>query len=267
MKLPVQRLVWLCLIMTGMICSTDVLRAAPDSFPATTGTLVLLGEKPRTQRAGKVPVTVPIEDVASATLPAMRIVDLTVEKESAQATLARAPKVLERKPTAVVIFTGLSENPSGGDDEALRSTLTALARTFTRADVEVFLVPAATFVGADVSANLRLAADDAAVHYVEPGTEIGGEAYTVVMAEVGKLLSARTAGKVGQVPPAVVLATPAPTSSAAETSAGATVVATPGPTPATVYMVAPPPLKHFDPRETPTARRRMGKVKKPEFAE
>ncbi|MGC8741950.1 MAG: hypothetical protein ACP5QZ_00055 [Candidatus Sumerlaeaceae bacterium] len=255
-----------CVIL--VVCYALSLQAAPESFPSTTGTLVLLGEKPRTQQAGKAPVTVAIAEVASATLPAMRIVDLTVDKETVQATMAHVPKALTHKPTAVVIFTGLSDKPSSGDDEALRTTLVALARTFTRADVEVFFVPAATFVGADVSANLRLAADDAAVHYIEPGTEIGGEPYHVVMEEVGKLLSARAAKAADTSRSSVVVATVAPPPSPAVATTGTTtVVAPPGSTPATIYMVAPPPLKRFDPRETPAARRRMGKVKRPDFEE
>jgi hypothetical protein len=236
------------------------------AFSSTTGTLVLLGERPRSQRAGQQPVVVAIDRVASDTLPAMKIVDMTVEDaEPARATLERARKALQAGPDAVIIFTGRADSISGIKDESFRATLTELARVFTRADVEVFIVPSATFVGADVIANLRLAADDAAVQYVEPGTEISGEPYASVIADVAKLVTARRKPTDVAPKPAVVVA--APTPSVTEKPTSSVVVAGPAATPATIYMVPPPALKNFDPRETPTARKRMGKLKKPAFEE
>ncbi len=249
------------LLALVVLCGMAVAGRAQETI-ATTGTLLLFGEKPQSQRAGQAPTVVRADLVASATLPAMRIVDMTVDAEPVRATLARAKRGLEVRPTAVVIFTGRSDSAASGDDEKLRATLVELARTFARADVEVFLVPSATFVGADVSANLQLAADDAAVHYVEPGTEIGGDPYQSVLADVGKILAARVAPQLPAAHVVEIVAVPTPSRREEATS---TVVAKPGPTPATIYMVPPPALKHFDPRETPKARKRLGKTKPPAF--
>jgi len=257
---------WALAAITMILGGTHEGRAQDvAAFSSTTGTLVLLGEKPRSQRAGQQPVVVAIDRVASATLPAMKIVDMTVDSEPARATLERARKALQARPDAVIIFTGRADSLSGINDEGFRATLTELARIFARADVEVFVVPSATFVGADVIANLRLAADDAAVQYVEPGTEISGEPYASVIADVAKLVTARRKPTDVAPKPAVVVA--APTPSVTEKPTSSVVVAGPAATPATIYMVPPPALKNFDPRETPTARKRMGKLKKPAFEE
>ncbi|MCX7626393.1 MAG: hypothetical protein N2Z21_09310 [Candidatus Sumerlaeaceae bacterium] len=232
-----------------------------ETFPLTTGTIVLVGEKPRTQRAGQPPITVDVETIVSQTLPAMRLVNMTVDKEPLDATLQRAAKAANLSARAVVIFTGSSENLGAGDDEKLRAKLVELIRLFTRKDAEVFVVPSATFVGADVCAVLRMAADDAAVHYLEPGVEIVGDPFGVVIEGIGRILTARATVQTPARPVVVAVEPPAPT----DTSTSGTVITKPGATPATIYMVAPPPLKRFDPRETPKARKRLGRVKQPAF--
>lgn len=234
---------------------------ALETFPLTTGTIVLLGEKPRTQRAGQPPTTVDVDAIVSQTLPAMRLVNMTVAKEPVETTFQRAAKAAEVSPRAVVIFTGSSENLSAGDDEKLRAKLVELIRVFTRRDAEVFVVPSATFVGADVCAVLRMAAEDAAVHYLEPGAEIVGDPFGVVIEGVGKILAARSAPAAVARPVVAAVVPPTPT----EAPTSGTLITKPGATPATIYMVAPPPLKRFDPRETPKARKRLGKVKTPAF--
>lgn len=259
----------LAFMVSGMRGPAPVAAPAEDSPTTPTApVIVFLGEKPRVQVGGRAPQLVALDPIASQTLPGVRSLDLTVEKESVAATARRADKALAAHPAAVVIFTGSSEQASGGDDERLRGELVQLARIFTRRDINVFFVPSSTAVGADVAANLRLAADDAAAQYIEPGTVIGGDAYETVLREIGKLVGSRLS------PPratpkavAVTVSTPMPASAAAPTTttSPATVVMRPATTPATIYMVPPPPLKHFDPRETPTARKRLGKLKQPAF--
>lgn len=263
--MPKHRERWGVRVMVALaVVLSSAAMGTAASFAEATGTLVLFGEKPRTQRAGQAPTTVDIAAITSETFPAMRVVDLTTDKEAVEAMVRRADKALAAYPQAVILFVGGSERSAGDDQEKLRSQVVALIRIFTRADVEVFVVPSATFVGADVSAALRLASDDTAVHYVEPGAEILGNPYAVVAEEIGKILAARTRSQQATLAPPAVAAVATP---AAVANTSGTVVAKPGATPATIYMVAPPPLKRFDPRETPNARKRLGKLKTPAFEE
>jgi hypothetical protein len=239
---------------------------AAEAAASTSQTVVLLGERPRTQRAGKEALVADIDTIASSTFVGKRIVNMTREKEAVRETLARAEAIVRSKPAVVIIFTGSADEAAGGDDENLRKDLVALVRTFAKEGSEVFLIPSSTSVGADICANLRLAAEDAAVHYLEPGTDIGGNAYSQALRDVAKALSPQQSKSQESAKPAIVV--PTPREVAGETSGTEQVVAVkPAATPATIYMVPPPALKHFDPRETPTARKRLGKLKKPAVEE
>ncbi|GIX43917.1 MAG: hypothetical protein KatS3mg130_0325 [Candidatus Sumerlaea sp.] len=224
-------------------------------------TVVLLGEKPRVREGARVTVLTQIAQQTSSILNA-RVVDMTVEKESAQATANRAAEALAAKPSAVIIFSGFADEAAGIADESVRKDLVAAARTFGKHDIPVFLVPSSTALGAAVSANLRLAAEESAATYVEPGTEIGGKPYEEALAEIAKKLApAPTVAESSVLAPPVKLASEPPsaqTSGSVQVVKGAAVQ-----TPATIYMVPPPALKSFDPRETPGPKRRIGRPKKP----
>jgi hypothetical protein len=197
----------------------------------------------------------------------MKVVDLTIEKETAAALAKRVERALREKPDVVIVFTGSADEKAGTRDEAVIKALSPVVKGLSKECPSVFLVPSSTSLGAAASANLRIAATETGTTFVEPGTEIGGRPYEDALAEVRRQL---TEARLAPAPtPKPAKATqPGPAMVSQETTGGTvqTVAANAAQTPATIYMVPPPALKRFDPRETPVAKERRGRAKRPAIA-
>jgi hypothetical protein len=183
------------------------------------------------------------------------VTDLMTDEEPASATLARVEEIKRAGGKAVVVFTGQADQKSGNTEEELMRTLSELANELSASGITVFLVPSATSVGAAVSAQIRMAANDTNVFYVDPGNETSGEPYRQTLSEVRRL-AAQHADAPRQVRTLVPIAAPSDGSTA--------VKAGPAETPVQIQMVPPPPLKAFEPRR-PSERKATG-TKRPAVA-
>jgi hypothetical protein len=218
-------------------------------------TVVLFGERPQWNPEGKQPRIRDIITTASAILNA-NVVDATIPEEKLSDTANRIQSVLSSRPGAVIILSGRKDEKLATNDDAMRQSLTKIIQAFKQNNIQVFVVPSSTSVGAGVSGSLRVIATTTNASFIEPGTELAGHPYQEALGEISKALNVASAASSANASApadgaedhaASPLSTPAglkPGSVPGSYSAG------PAETPVTIQMTPPPAIKHFDPRET-----------------
>ncbi len=162
---------------TGSTTATETKTFAPNL--SSTLSIVLLGEvvsmNAESRLKGPFP---PLLDIANSTL------DGTVYNFTTQGlTIARTAELITKvkfpPPDVMVLFTGFTDEQEKVDNEAQRVSLQSMIKNLKSQNPEmrIFLVPAATTIGALTSANLRLVAGDSNAVFIPLGTEVSGEPY------------------------------------------------------------------------------------------
>ena len=147
--------------------------------------------------------------------------DETVPGETAAATLARAEKALEAKPSVVILLTGATDETSRTAETAFRDTVTEIARKAGAASPAVFIVPSSTGLSASRIAALREAAINTGAQFVETGTQFEGTPYFDALLEIHRVRTGALAPASVPVAGSTPRPEPAPRASAAT---GATTV-------------------------------------------
>lgn len=227
---------------------------SPATGAAGKPTVVFFGERPKWVPDGKQPAVRDIITTSSQLLGAA-VVDATVAEESVVETAKRVASVISSRPTAVILYTGRTDDRKSTPDEQVQKALTSIVDSIRQQNIQAFIVPSSTGVGAGVSGRMRVVATTSNAIYVEPGTESGGRPFEEALEEVksqlqaavpGGPLTASTGTTLGTTGSAGAISTPANLSPAGEQGQ---FTAGPAETPVTIHMQPAPVLKSFDPRE------------------
>ncbi len=173
---------------------------AVSADAAATQTIVLVGEKVSLQNPNS--AKGPFPDLVALTKSTVggRVVDLTTHGLTMEATANMIGKAVIQKPDVVIMFTGFTDEKTETADDVQRAALTKTVKALEKSKTRVFLVPAATSVGAMTSANLMLVATELGVNFVPIGTEVGGQPFIDALASVNEALAPDTEAPVA-VPP------------------------------------------------------------------
>ncbi len=146
----------------------------------------------------------PLLEITTSTLLGSQAIDYTTQGVTIVQTAALVAAVQTTPPDIAVVFSGYTDEVQKVNDEQQRIALQSLVETLKSRNpaMRIFLVPAATTIGAITSANLRLVAADGNATFIPLGTEIGGVPYKEALQAIKVELS-------GEAEPAVVSERPA----------------------------------------------------------
>jgi len=175
--------------------------AAPSNSSAdsdTTWSIILLGEKVSLNE--KNPKKGPFPDLAGATTATLGtdISDFTKQGVTIADTLSDVKKAEGvATPDIVVLFAGFTDEQKNTDESTIRNGIRQIAAVLKKRNpkMRIFLVPSSTKVGTLVTAELRLAAEDAGITYAAIGTEVSGEPYRQAMRGIKAELNPASAGE------------------------------------------------------------------------
>lgn len=145
----------------------------------TTQSIFLIGEKVSLDEGSPVKGPFPpLLDITTSTLGGT-VSDFTSQGLTIAQTAAMVAAAKSTPPDVTIVFAGYTDEKRDVDNDEQRVSLEALKKRLISKNpaMRIFLVPAATTVGALTSANLRLVAGDNNTIYVPLGTEVSGEPY------------------------------------------------------------------------------------------
>lgn len=260
-----------------MVTPAPSANTSETTLPRYTSRAVLLGEQVAWFTDNR--KVAPADVISSASdILRLELRDETVPGEAAAATLARAEKALESKPSVVILVTGATDETSRTAETAFRDTVTEIVRKAGSVSPAVFIVPSSTGLSASRIAALREAAINTGAQFVETGTQFEGTPYFDALEEIHRIrtgapepASVPVAGatpKPAPAPrasapadrattvsgelaiqraPAIVFEEPDLPEDEGESSGPRTVQSGAAPTPITGQYVPPPALKRVDP--------------------
>lgn len=175
--------------------TTTAPAAALNDDADTTISIVLLGDKVGLDKTK--PQKGPFPDIMGVTTGSLgtdvsdyRLPGITLPEIATVVSEAR-----NTRADVAVIFCGYADEQAEVKEEDLRSSILKIGADLKQrnAGMKVFIVPAATTVGALTSARIRMAAEEAGLNFVQLGTEVGGIPYKEAFREISEVVEGRTA--------------------------------------------------------------------------
>jgi hypothetical protein len=197
-----------CAAVQGQVATsgTAVQKSAAPGSPATTYTIVLVGETPGGTGAKGKKQHADIMEITTRTLGG-RVHDFTSAGQTLETALKGMQPVLAARPQVAIVFGGAADEKAGTPDEQQQYSVKAIITSLKGAGARIYLVPSSPALATMTGANLRLAAEPQAT-FIETGSDIAGRPYEDALEAIALA---------EQNPKAAATPTPAPSPVATET--------------------------------------------------
>lgn len=152
----------------------------------TTHAVILLGDKagfnPDSPRRAPYPELL----TATETRLGGNVADYTSVGLTLASTLDMIQSAPEVQADIVLLFGGLADEAAEIKEDQVRENVVLIATELRQRnpEMQIFLIPSATYLGTLFSAHLRLAAIDADISFIPLGTEVGGHPFDDAFDEI-----------------------------------------------------------------------------------